>query len=257
MAVIRVEKRSNFTVLDNTAIRDKSLSLKALGLYVKMMSLPPEWNYSVAGLAAICKEGMSAIRSCLKELEEAGYLVRERKNNEKGYFVYSYTLYEMPQTPHIENSHTVEEHTEEAHAEKAHAEEAHTENRAQLSTKELKKKELKKDLLKKDIYKGISDSDMSEILDERVESEDLKLLYVDYAKMREEVGAPLTKRSLSLLIDRAERLSDFNTSVQALMIEEALIQGWKNIYPITKQVEDKGINRVAEEHRRILFGNDL
>ena len=83
MAIIRVQKKSNYTVVDNTFIRDMGLSMKAKGLMLLMLSLPPEWDYSVAGLAAICKEGMTAIRGALKELEEAGYLRRERRNNEK------------------------------------------------------------------------------------------------------------------------------------------------------------------------------
>ena len=84
MAIIRVEKRSNFTVVDNTFIRDNNLSLKAKGLMLLMLSLPPEWDYSIAGLSAICQEGKTAIRNCLKELDQNYYLIRERRNNEKG-----------------------------------------------------------------------------------------------------------------------------------------------------------------------------
>ena len=127
MAIIRVEKRSNYTVVDNTFIRDMNLSMKAKGLMLLMLSLPPEWDYSVAGLAAICKEGMTAIRGALKELEDAGYLRRERRNNEKGYFVYEYILTEIPQ-PHSGNLNAVEEHTATTHTE-----ETHTENRTQLN----------------------------------------------------------------------------------------------------------------------------
>ena len=126
MAIIRVQKKSNYTVVDNTFIRDMNLSMKAKGLMLLMLSLPPEWDYSVAGLAAICKEGMTAIRGALKELEDAGYLRRERRNNEKGYFVYEYILTEIPQPQHG-NLHTVEEYAADTYAE-----ETHIENRPQL-----------------------------------------------------------------------------------------------------------------------------
>lgn len=246
MAIIRVEKRSNFTVLDNTAIRDKNLSLKALGLYVKMMSLPPEWNYSVAGLAAICKEGMSSIRSALKELEEAGYLTRDRKNNEKGYFVYEYTLRELPQTPHKEKQHTVEAHTDESQTEKR------TQlKKESLSTKELNIKELNKE--KENKNKGLSASEADAVLSELIEDEELTDLYKDYISMREEIGAPLTARSLKLLIARCERLSEFDINVQKTMLENALIQQWKSVYPIAKD-EKRNRNAMLEDFGRVLFG---
>ena len=246
MAIIRVEKRSNFTVLDNTAIRDKNLSLKALGLYVKMMSLPPEWNYSVAGLAAICKEGMSSIRSALKELEEAGYLTRDRKNNEKGYFVYEYTLRELPQTPHKEKQHTVEAHTDESQTEKR------TQlKKESLSTKELNIKELNKE--KENKNKGLSASEADAVLSELIEDEELIDLYKDYISMREEIGAPLTARSLKLLIARCERLSEFDINVQKTMLENALIQQWKSVYPIAKD-EKRNRNAMLEDFGRVLFG---
>ena len=123
MAVIRVAKTENFTVMSNHHLRNNNLSLKAKGLMSLMLSLPPEWDYSVGGLAAICKEGATAVRSALKELEENCYLIRERKNSEKGYFVYEYTLYEIPDLSHAENLHTAD----------AHAEETHTENHTQLN----------------------------------------------------------------------------------------------------------------------------
>ncbi len=57
MAVFRVEKNQNYTVMSNYHLRDTRLSLKAVGLLSKMLSLKEEWEYSTRGLAAICKEG--------------------------------------------------------------------------------------------------------------------------------------------------------------------------------------------------------
>ena len=98
MAKITVCKKSDFTVLDNGIFRDKRLSLKARGLLVTMLSLPEEWNYTIEGLTKILKEGKDSIRSALNELEECGYLVRNRIRNDKGQLLDTeYTLYEKSQ----------------------------------------------------------------------------------------------------------------------------------------------------------------
>lgn len=97
MPVIRVEKDANFTTMSNYHLRDGSISLRAVGLLSKMLSLPPEWDYTVSGLAAICKEGKDAIRSALQELECAGYMRREQTHNESGHFASNdYVIYEHP-----------------------------------------------------------------------------------------------------------------------------------------------------------------
>lgn len=84
MPVIRVVKNGNYTVMSNYHLRDQGLSLKAIGLLSKMLSLPADWDYSVAGLTAVCRESKAAITSAIKELEEAGYLVRELSHGERG-----------------------------------------------------------------------------------------------------------------------------------------------------------------------------
>lgn len=78
MAVLRKEKRSNYTVIDNEIFKDNSLSMKAKGLLCQMLSLPDNWDYSIAGLTTLVSDGESAVRSTLKELKEAGYFRREQ-----------------------------------------------------------------------------------------------------------------------------------------------------------------------------------
>ena len=74
MAVYRVNKNRGYTVMANFHLRDKSLSLKAVGLLSKMLSFNDGWKFSTKGLSAICKEGPDAILSALRELEKHGYL---------------------------------------------------------------------------------------------------------------------------------------------------------------------------------------
>ena len=100
MAVFRVEKNHNYTVMSNYHLRDTALTLKAIGLLSKMLSLTDEWDYTTRGLAAICKEGVDAIGAALKELEVRGYLVRRQIRDSKGRITDTeYTIYESPHTP--------------------------------------------------------------------------------------------------------------------------------------------------------------
>lgn len=80
MPVVRINKTQNYTVMSNYHFREKEMSLKAKGLLSIMLSLPDDWDYSISGLVAICKENETEIKSILKELEEFGYLERTMTN---------------------------------------------------------------------------------------------------------------------------------------------------------------------------------
>lgn len=101
MAVFRVHKTKNYTLMSNHHLRDKNLSLKAKGLLSVMFSLPDSWNYSIPGLCAILKENETAVKSTIKELKATGYLVVDKKKpcKEEGRskFEYIYNIYETPQ----------------------------------------------------------------------------------------------------------------------------------------------------------------
>ena len=100
MAVFRIEKTRDYTVMSNHHLRDTDLSLKSKGLLSMMLSLPEDWNYTTRGLAKICKEGTDSIGSALKELERAGYIVRNRLRDSKGKIAdVEYIIYETPHPP--------------------------------------------------------------------------------------------------------------------------------------------------------------
>lgn len=97
MEIVHVEKDGNFTWMKNIHLRDRFLSLKAKGLLSVMFSLPRDWDCTITGLAYISKEGISAIRATIKELEAAGYITRERIRNEAGQLKdMKYTIHETP-----------------------------------------------------------------------------------------------------------------------------------------------------------------
>ena len=98
MAVFRIERTRDYTVMSNHHLRNGKLSLKAKGLLSMMLSLPEDWNYTTRGLAAICKEGVDAIGGALRELEAAGYIVRHQLRDKQGRISDTeYVIYEQPQ----------------------------------------------------------------------------------------------------------------------------------------------------------------
>lgn len=141
MAVFRIEKSRDYTVMSNHHLKDKNLTLKSKGLLSMMLSLPDEWNYTTRGLAAICKEGVDSIGTALKELETIGYIKRYRLRDEKGKIKDTeYVIYEKPQTePNEEQPNTALPHTEKPYTDFPYMDNPDTdkpctENTAQLNT---------------------------------------------------------------------------------------------------------------------------
>ena len=100
MAVFRIEKTRDYTVMSNYHLRDMSLSLKAKGLLSLMLSLPGNWDYTMKGLARICKDGIDSISGGIRELEAHGYLVRARVRGANGQLgSIEYTILEQPKAP--------------------------------------------------------------------------------------------------------------------------------------------------------------
>ncbi|HCS72914.1 MAG TPA: helix-turn-helix domain-containing protein [Clostridiales bacterium] len=100
MAVFRVERNKGYTVMSNHHLRNKDLTLKAKGMLSQMLSLPEDWDYTLAGLSHINREKIDAIREAVRELERAGYIMRSRERDEKGRLRGAdYVIYEQPQPP--------------------------------------------------------------------------------------------------------------------------------------------------------------
>ena len=109
MAVFRVERNRGYTVMSNHHLRNRGLTLKAKGLLSQMLSLPENWDYTLAGLSHINRESIDAIRTAVWELEKAGYITRRQGRDEKGKMAaIEYTIYEQPQleNPILENPTT-------------------------------------------------------------------------------------------------------------------------------------------------------
>ncbi len=121
MAVFRVERTRDYTVMSNFHLKDKRLSLKAKGLLSQMLSLPDDWDYTLSGLCFINRESKDAIRSAINELERAGYIRRRQTTDAAGKFGSNeYSIYECPITdiPSLESPSSENPTTEKPQTEK-------------------------------------------------------------------------------------------------------------------------------------------
>ena len=219
MSTIRVEKNRNYTIIHNQFLQNKELSLKAKGLLALCLSLPDDWNYNIRGLVSLCKESLTSVRSSLKELEEHGYVVITKLQDAKGRFTYNYTIYEVPvaENPILDNQVMEKQSTENVNLQ---------------ITKELITK--KENINKLNLYI------------EQAAPPYIQPLLKEYVEMRKEIGAELTERGLKLLLSRLEKLSNNNQNIQKLMLENAIMNKWKNIYKPTDQEIEAASKAIVE-----------
>lgn len=243
MSVFRIHKTENYTVMSNSHFKERDMSLKAKGLLSLMLSLPDTWHYSISGLVKLSKDGKDSVMSALSELEEFGYLTRTRVTNEKGQF--SGVQYDIFEVPQAEKPDAVSQNSAKSHEDKTNAEEP-----PQLSIKEIK------DVSNKELnVSSKKEKDIEDVLIAAVHNEELFELYKDYIEMRKDMEAPLNAKGLQMLIKRNERLSKGNVKVQCLLLENSLLNGWKNVFlPTEREIELA--SQETQEDLRSLFGLD-
>ena len=179
MAVFHVERNTGYTVMSNHHLRNKELSLKAKGLLSQMLSLPEDWDYTLAGLSYINREKIDAIREAVRELERAGYIQRSRERDEKGRLRGTdYVIFEQPQTPPVSDLPTLENPTlDNPTLEKPTQEKPTLENPMQLN-KDIQKTDLSK--------KEKSNTDLSS-------NHSIPILSPNPSPLREETAEPERK----------------------------------------------------------------
>ena len=149
MAVFRIERTRDYTVMSNHHLRNHQLSLKAKGLLSMMLSLPDDWNYTTRGLAKICKEGVDAIGGALRELESAGYIVRHQLRDRQGRISDTeYVIYEQPQPrpPKAPQPDTAAPDTDSPNTGFPYLDKPDTEKPAELNIEKSKTKKQKTDV---------------------------------------------------------------------------------------------------------------
>jgi len=214
--------------MSNHHFKEKKMSLKAKGLLSLMLSLPDDWDYSISGLATLSKDGKDSIMSALSELEKFGYLTRTRLTDDKGRFAgVQYDIFETPQqeTPVSEKPNSANQNAENPNSEKP----------AQLNTNSINH-------LNNKLFMELNTNDAG-----------LLELYQQYIQTREEMNAPLNETSLEKLIHRAKRLSNDNVRIEKVLLETAIINGWKNVYP-PRESELARLNEDMRNEMRDMFG---
>lgn len=155
MAVIRINKTADYTVMSNAHFKEKEMSLKAKGLLSLMLSLPDGWDYSIAGLVALSKDGKDGVMAALNELEAFCYLKRTRLTKANGQFDgYDYDIFEKP---YAERANAEKPKQEKPKEEKPYAEIPNTENPPQLNTNQSSTNQLKTNQLSTKEYNVILD----------------------------------------------------------------------------------------------------
>lgn len=204
MSVVRINKTKDYTVMSNHHFKNKKLSLKAKGLLSQMLSLPDNWDYTIAGLCAINKENETAIKSALDELKECGYLVVSKlmpNQTDSGRIEYVYDIYEQP--------------IEKQGIENLPLEIQPVEKQRQLNTKELKTKKLNtKDI----ITNYTNDVELIEALE-------------GFNDMRKSIKKPLTERAWKIIFSKLDSISpDINTKIAVL--NQSIEHSWQSVYPL-------------------------
>lgn len=201
MAVIRVNKTKDFTVMSNAHFKERGMSLKAKGLLSLMLSLPDEWDYSIGGLVAICKENEAAVKSTLAELKKLGYLsITKRLPNEtaSGRIEYVYNIFEHPQKQEGEKQGVENQPLEIQPLEKQGVEKQAVENPTQLNTNTLTTNQSNTDELSTDVVKADYDDPQKQLLPYK------GLLLTD-----EQLDDLVDKMGTDAFDDYVERLVDF------------------------------------------------
>ena len=263
MAIFRVEKNDNYTVMSNYHLRDNSLTLKAKGLLSQMLSLPDEWDFTLSGLAAINKEGKDAIRAAVQELEQAGYIQRRQTHDENGnfagneYIIHEQPVFEEPKYDYVVTSGTHDPEplddqldsplldfpTTEKPSTENPSPENPTEINKDISSKDKNKKKNKKEKAQKGSSEALSEKELRALIAESVqkiaapgwsrqEMNDLYRLVVELYNPKRAVrkSHPMrTKISVNRLFGNLSKMAGSDISVMRELLDKAIANGWQSI----------------------------
>ena len=232
---IRTGPRKGFVVLYRSAAQDARLSLEARGLLVMMASLPDNWSYSETGLASKAGCGRQKVNRILRELIDAGYLLREQRHGEHGKFAScTYVLQEeapagkTKKEPLYEKPSTAQPSTVKPS----------TGNHA-LNNKEEKNKEINTPLTpqrgarterksKYDLAEDAKPMLKSYVGDDR----ELTLLLVEFIGTREKLRAINSKRALAIQLETLDKLSGGDRGQELELLKQSIGNSWKGIFPL-------------------------
>lgn len=228
MAVFRVHKNENYTVLSNYHFKEKGMSLKAKGLLSLMLSLPENWDYSAAGLVTLSKDGKDSVNAALKELEKFGYLRRTQAIDANGKFSgYNYEIFEQPTASKAENPKAVKPFAENPATGKPTTENPPQLNKKVLNTKNLNTEKSNTEEVEERKKKGGSSYD--DVINNLIFNDEVKKTLYEFIKMRKLIKRPLTDFALTELINKLFGISA-DPQVQIEVLKNSILNTYPDIY---------------------------
>lgn len=229
MAIVRVVKNKDYTVMSNTHLKDKRLSLKAIGLLSVVLGLPEDWHYTVNGLVGIVKDGKDSVETAIKELKKNGYLRVEKiyPNGNSNRIQYQYTFFENPQevdfqplekqgiekqgveTQVLENPYTYKDTNKQS---------TNKQNTKELNTNEYKEKNNKKETV-------------NSVIAEYTENKDLQDALHGFVDMRTKTRKPLTVRAMKLSLNELDKLA-LDDVTKVAIVNQSIVHSWLTFYKL-------------------------
>ena len=224
MAIVRVVKNKDYTVMSNAHLHDKRLSLKAVGLLSIVLSLPDDWHYTVKGLVGSVKDGERAVNGALSELKKCGYLQVNKlyPNSERSKIEYQYVFYEKPQGIQNVDLQNVDLQNVDLQNVGAYIntnkQSTNKQNTKELNTNEYKEKNIKKE-------------SVNSVIAEYTESEDLQDALHDFVDMRTKARKPLTVRAMKLSLNELDKLAVDDVTKIAI-VNQSIMHNWLTFYKL-------------------------
>jgi hypothetical protein len=233
MAIVRVVKNKDYTVMSNAHLHDKRLSLKAVGLLSIVLSLPDDWHYTVKGLVGSVKDGERAVNGALSELKKCGYLQVNKlyPNSERNKIEYQYVFYEKPQgiqnvplEQDLQNVDLQNVGLQNVDLQNVGAyintnkQSTNKQNTKELNTNEYKEKNIKKE-------------SVNSVIAEYTESKDLQDALHDFVDMRTKARKPLTVRAMKLSLNELDKLAVDDVTKIAI-VNQSIMYNWLTFYKL-------------------------
>lgn len=233
MAIVRVVKNKDYTVMSNAHLHDKRLSLKAVGLLSIVLSLPDDWHYTVKGLVGSVKDGERAVNGALSELKQCGYLQVNKlyPNSERSKIEYQYVFYEKPQDlqnvpleQDLQNVDLQNVDLQNVDLQNVGAyintnkQSTNKQNTKELNTNEYKEKNIKKE-------------SVNSVIAEYTENKDLQDALHGFVDMRNKARKPLTVRAMKLSLNELDKLAVDDVTKIAI-VNQSIVHSWSTFYKL-------------------------
>lgn len=233
MAIVRVVKNKDYTVMSNAHLYDKRLSLKAVGLLSIVLSLPDDWHYTVKGLVGSVKDGERAVNGALSELKQCGYLQVNKlyPNSERSKIEYQYVFYEKPQDlqnvpleQDIQNVDLQNVGIQNVDLQNVGAyintnkQSTNKQNTKELNTNEYKEKNIKKE-------------SVNSVIAEYTENKDLQDALHGFVEMRNKARKPLTARAMKLSLNKLNELA-LDDVTKIAIVNQSIVHSWLTFYKL-------------------------